>query len=226
MGKANHLKPIHTGGTTSITTRRTPAENRPPARTANGHRAGETMTANPELTGRTPVFSWPLAGCAQDSSMNCASTPDGGAVPGDVPADSGGATPVTRTDAVGWLGCEKIRKGSPSVPVPDSYPHVTCGCPVTGRCPRGVVAVVAPAAPKARHGIDDNTGTLAASAPARRTGPRTAGQQPRCPARSRVRQAGLGARTAPGGLVPVVSVLFPEPGRGLPGPGKAVRAVR
>jgi hypothetical protein len=27
MGKANHLKPIHTGGTTSITTRRTPAEN-------------------------------------------------------------------------------------------------------------------------------------------------------------------------------------------------------
>ena len=51
------------------------------------------MTANPELTGRTPVFSWPLAGCAQDSSMNCASTRDGGAVPGDVPADSGGATP-------------------------------------------------------------------------------------------------------------------------------------
>ena len=43
--------------------RRTPAENRPPARTANGHRAGETMTANPELTGRTPVFSWRLAGC-------------------------------------------------------------------------------------------------------------------------------------------------------------------
>ena len=63
MGKANHLKPIHTGGTTSITTRRTPAGNRPPARTANGHMAGETMTANPELTGRPPVFSWPLAGC-------------------------------------------------------------------------------------------------------------------------------------------------------------------
>jgi hypothetical protein len=27
MGKANHLKPIHTGGTICITTRRTPAEN-------------------------------------------------------------------------------------------------------------------------------------------------------------------------------------------------------
>jgi hypothetical protein len=28
MGKANHLKPIHTGGTTSITTRRKPAKNK------------------------------------------------------------------------------------------------------------------------------------------------------------------------------------------------------
>jgi hypothetical protein len=28
MGKANHLKPIHTGGTTHITTRREPAENK------------------------------------------------------------------------------------------------------------------------------------------------------------------------------------------------------
>ena len=28
MGKANHLRPIHTGGTTSITTRRDPAENK------------------------------------------------------------------------------------------------------------------------------------------------------------------------------------------------------
>jgi len=28
MGKANHLKPIHTGGTTSITTRREPAKNK------------------------------------------------------------------------------------------------------------------------------------------------------------------------------------------------------
>ena len=27
MGKANHLEPIHTGGTTHITTRREPAEN-------------------------------------------------------------------------------------------------------------------------------------------------------------------------------------------------------
>jgi hypothetical protein len=40
----------------------------------------------------------------------------------------------------------------------------------------------------------------------------------------------LGARTTRAVLVPVVSVLFPAPGRGLPGPGtgpgKAVRAVR
>ena len=39
-----------------------------------------------------------------------------------------------------------------------------------------------------------------------------------------------GARTTRAVLVPVVSVLFPAPGRGLPGPGtgpgKAVRAVR
>jgi len=31
MGKANHLEPIHTGGATHITTRRTPAENTCPA---------------------------------------------------------------------------------------------------------------------------------------------------------------------------------------------------
>ena len=54
-----------------------------------------------------------VGGCAQHSSMNCASTPDGGAVPGDVPQETLAAPPpVTRTDAVGWLGCEKIRKGS------------------------------------------------------------------------------------------------------------------
>jgi hypothetical protein len=28
MGKANHLKPIHTGGTDSITTRRTPGRDK------------------------------------------------------------------------------------------------------------------------------------------------------------------------------------------------------
>ncbi len=28
MGKANHLKPIHTGGTDSITTRREPVESK------------------------------------------------------------------------------------------------------------------------------------------------------------------------------------------------------
>ncbi len=56
MGKANHLKPIHTGGTTSITTRREPAENKTSHPTVNGRRTGETMAANLELTDRTPVF--------------------------------------------------------------------------------------------------------------------------------------------------------------------------
>ena len=41
MGKANHLKPIHTGGTTSITTRRTPAEN-------TGQPPGPSMAAGLE----------------------------------------------------------------------------------------------------------------------------------------------------------------------------------
>ena len=54
-----------------------------------------------------------VGGCAQDSSMNCAYTPDRGAVPGDVPGETLAAPPpVTRTDAVGRLGGEKIRKGS------------------------------------------------------------------------------------------------------------------
>jgi hypothetical protein len=56
MGKANRLKPIHTGRTTSITTRRTPAENKPPTWTADGRRTGILMAANLELTGRTPAF--------------------------------------------------------------------------------------------------------------------------------------------------------------------------
>ena len=56
MGKANHLKPIHTGGTLSITTRREPARTRPATRTVNGRRTGEMMAANLELTDRTPVF--------------------------------------------------------------------------------------------------------------------------------------------------------------------------
>jgi hypothetical protein len=56
MGKANHLKPIHTGGITSITTRRTAAENRPPTRTADGRGTGILMAANLELTGRTTAF--------------------------------------------------------------------------------------------------------------------------------------------------------------------------
>ena len=57
MGKANHLKPIHTGGTASITTRRDAGQRtRPATRTINGRRTGETMAANLELTDRTPVF--------------------------------------------------------------------------------------------------------------------------------------------------------------------------
>jgi hypothetical protein len=56
MGKANHLKPIHTGGTTHITTRRTPAKNKTATRTADGRETGILMAANLELTDRTPVL--------------------------------------------------------------------------------------------------------------------------------------------------------------------------
>ena len=115
--------------------------------------------------------------------MNCANAQDGDAVQRDVPGAALAAPrPITSANAGGLMGCGKIRKAAATVAAPDSYPHVICGCPVTGRRPPGVVAAVAPAAPKARHGIDDNTGTLAASEPARRTGPRSAGPRPRCPA--------------------------------------------
>ena len=124
-----------------------------------------------------------VGGCAQDSSMNCASTPDGGAVPADVPGETLAAPPpVTRTDAVWLAGLGEHPEGIAPVPAPDSYPHVTCGCPVTGRRPHGVVAAVA-----RRHrerGMAVTT-TLAPwrrpASPPRRTGPRPAGQQPRCP---------------------------------------------
>ena len=56
MGKANHLKPTHTGGTTCITTRREPAREQAMHPAINGRRTGETMAANLELTDRTPVF--------------------------------------------------------------------------------------------------------------------------------------------------------------------------
>ena len=85
-----------------------------------------------------------VGGCAQHLPMNCASTPDGGAVPADVPGETLAAPPpVTRTDAVWPAGLGEGPEGIASVPAPDGYPHVTCGCPVTGRRPHGVVAAVA-----------------------------------------------------------------------------------
>ena len=75
--------------------------------------------------------------------MNCASRPDGGAVPGDVPGETL-AAPSGYQDRYRWLaGLREDPEGLASVPAPDSYPHVTCGCPVTGRRPHGVVAAVA-----------------------------------------------------------------------------------
>jgi hypothetical protein len=56
MGKANHPRPIHTGGTTSITTRRAPAENKTDTPATDGRGTGILMAANLELTGRTPAF--------------------------------------------------------------------------------------------------------------------------------------------------------------------------
>jgi hypothetical protein len=47
---------MHTGGTTSITTRRTPAENKTSHLDADGRKTGILMAANLELTGRTPAF--------------------------------------------------------------------------------------------------------------------------------------------------------------------------
>jgi hypothetical protein len=63
MGKANHLKPTHTGGTTHITTRRKPAGELaahldpqwPQARRNDGHQPGANWP-------HTRIFSWPLAG--------------------------------------------------------------------------------------------------------------------------------------------------------------------
>jgi hypothetical protein len=60
MGKTNHLKPIHTGGTACITTRREPAREQA-TQTINGRRTGETMAANLELT-RT-YGSFPVSIC-------------------------------------------------------------------------------------------------------------------------------------------------------------------
>ena len=68
-----------------------------------------------------------VGGCAQDSSMNWANTPDGGAVLGDVPGDPGCPTPGYQ-DRCRWLA--ELREdpdGIASVLAPDSYPHVTCG---------------------------------------------------------------------------------------------------
>jgi hypothetical protein len=95
MGKSNHLRPIHTGGTTSITTRRTPAENTWPAtRTADGRGTGILMAANLELTDRTPAFfrgrymrggrvRYPVSHCiqlatVQDSLALARATAEGG----------------------------------------------------------------------------------------------------------------------------------------------------
>jgi hypothetical protein len=53
VGKANHVEPIQTGGTTHITTR-TPAENKASYLDEYGRGTGIRMAANLELTGRTP----------------------------------------------------------------------------------------------------------------------------------------------------------------------------
>jgi hypothetical protein len=80
-GKANHLEPIHTGGTTSITTRRTPAENKTATRVGDGSRTGILMAAKPELTGRTPAFflvaaSSPATGLLAPATANAYAAPD------------------------------------------------------------------------------------------------------------------------------------------------------
>ena len=118
-----------------------------------------------------------VGGCAQHLSMNCASTPDGGAVPGDVPGETLAAPTPGYQDRCRWLaGWREDPEGIASVPAPDSYPHVTCGCPVTARL-RGVAAVAAPAAPGARHGCDEDTDTWAAASPPAPSNPAAAGRR-------------------------------------------------
>jgi hypothetical protein len=47
MGKANHLKPIHTGGTSCITTRREPEQNKTATQAINGRRTGVSRPTVP-----------------------------------------------------------------------------------------------------------------------------------------------------------------------------------
>ena len=56
MGKANHLKPIHTGGTTSINDTPDTGREQHSYKTPDGRGTGILMAANLELTGRTPAF--------------------------------------------------------------------------------------------------------------------------------------------------------------------------
>jgi hypothetical protein len=60
MGKANHLKPTHTGGTASITTRHKPARELVANLDPNGCGTGETMTSNLEWVPRSIRTVHPL----------------------------------------------------------------------------------------------------------------------------------------------------------------------
>ena len=62
MGKANHLRPIHTGGTTSITTSRTPAENKASPPDPQWPQDWRNDDREPGANWpHTRIFSWPLA---------------------------------------------------------------------------------------------------------------------------------------------------------------------
>ena len=79
MGKAKHLEPIHTGGTTHITTRRTPAENK-------ASHPGRQWPRDWNSDGREPganwphtrIFSWPLALPTPDGLGVLLPNPDAG----------------------------------------------------------------------------------------------------------------------------------------------------
>ena len=69
-----------------------------------------------------------VGGCPRGVWMNGADTLDDGAMPEGIPAEPRRPHPaVTSTNAVDWVDMGEDPEGITSVPVPDSYPHVTCG---------------------------------------------------------------------------------------------------
>ena len=95
--------------------------------------------AGEHAVSRRPGGVMSAGGCVQGLWMNCAICPDGGAMPGDVPADPGGHAPSYQPKCHWFDRRREDPEGIEPMPTPDSYPHVTCGCsrrPARGASPR------------------------------------------------------------------------------------------